>query len=174
MSTFRVLENSELRGPIECYHRFLPSSTRHTKRVGLELRTSTHEGAPVTVSSLTRGLRYLLATCTFTPLYGRLSNVMGRRGANQTAVFFAALGTLACGLSTSMETLIAARFVWISLIFHPLLCSRLFQLGGLGGGGIFTTATYVFRMPLKRAKRRLTNRPRIVTSDMYSLRVCQS
>ena len=119
MSTFRVLENSELRGPIECYHPFLPSSTRHTKRVGSELRTSTHEGALVTVSSLTRGLRYLLATCTFTPLYGRLSNVMGRRGANQTAVFFAALGTLACGLSTSMETLIAARFVWISSIFDP-------------------------------------------------------
>lgn len=36
---------------------------------------------------------------------------MGRRGANQTAVIFAALGTLACGLSNSMEMLIAARFV---------------------------------------------------------------
>ncbi|CAL1703142.1 unnamed protein product [Somion occarium] len=80
------------------------------------------------------GTAYLLATCTFTPLYGRLCNVMGRRGANQTAVFFAALGTAACGFSTSMETLIAARF-----------------LGGIGGGGIMTTAT-------------------IITSDMYSLR----
>lgn len=80
------------------------------------------------------GTAYLLATCTFTPLYGRLCNVMGRRGANQIAVFFAALGTVACGLSGNMETLIAARF-----------------LGGLGGGGIFTTAT-------------------IITSDMYSLR----
>ncbi|KAM5542022.1 hypothetical protein V8D89_004332 [Ganoderma adspersum] len=80
------------------------------------------------------GTAYLLATCTFTPLYGRLSNVMGRRGANQAAVFFAGLGTLACGFSTNMETLIAARF-----------------LGGLGGGGIFTTAT-------------------IITSDMYTLR----
>jgi MFS family permease len=36
---------------------------------------------------------------------------MGRRGANQTAVFFAALGTLACGLSSNMNMLIAARFV---------------------------------------------------------------
>lgn len=54
---------------------------------------------------------YLLATATFTPLYGRLCNVMGRRGANQTAVIFAALGTAACGFSTNMETLIAARFV---------------------------------------------------------------
>lgn len=54
---------------------------------------------------------YLLAICTFTPLYGRLCNVLGRRGANQTAVIFAALGTLVCGLSNSMEMLIAARFV---------------------------------------------------------------
>lgn len=70
--------------------------------------------------------RYLLATCTFTPLYGRLCNVMGRRGANQAAVLFAGLGTLCCGMSSNMEMLIAARF-----------------LGGLGGGGIMTTATYV-------------------------------
>ncbi|KAF8589744.1 MFS general substrate transporter [Ramaria rubella] len=80
------------------------------------------------------GTSYLLATCTFTPLYGRLSNVMGRRGANQTAVFFAGIGTLCCGLSNSLEMLIAARF-----------------LSGIGGGGIFTTAT-------------------VITSDMYSLR----
>ncbi|EKM56125.1 uncharacterized protein PHACADRAFT_184826 [Phanerochaete carnosa HHB-10118-sp] len=80
------------------------------------------------------GTAYLLAICTFTPLYGRLCNVMGRRGANQTAVFFAGLGTLCCGLSSNMEMLIAARF-----------------LGGLGGGGIVTTAT-------------------IITNDMYSLR----
>ncbi|KZP16059.1 MFS general substrate transporter [Athelia psychrophila] len=78
--------------------------------------------------------RYLLALCTFTPLYGRLCNMMGRRDANQTAVFLAGLGTLCCGLSTNMYMLIAARF-----------------LGGLGGGGVNTTAS-------------------IITSDMYSLR----
>ncbi|KAL4254412.1 MFS transporter superfamily protein [Abortiporus biennis] len=72
------------------------------------------------------GTSYLLATCTFTPLYGRLCNVMGRRGANQTAVFFAALGTALCGFSNNMETLIAARF-----------------LAGMGGGGITTTATII-------------------------------
>ncbi|CAE6399759.1 unnamed protein product [Rhizoctonia solani] len=80
------------------------------------------------------GTSFLLATCTFTPLYGRLCNVLGRRGANQTAVMFAAVGTLACGLSNSLEMLIAARF-----------------LSGMGGGGIFTTAS-------------------IITSDMYTMR----
>ncbi|KAI0738091.1 major facilitator superfamily domain-containing protein [Daedaleopsis nitida] len=61
------------------------------------------------------GTAYLLATCTFTPLYGRLSNVLGRRGANLVAVFFAGLGTVACGLSTNMESLIAARFMGMGL-----------------------------------------------------------
>lgn len=65
---------------------------------------------------------------------------MGRRGANQTAVFFAALGTLACGLSSNMSMLIAARFVSLGSYLHCL--SFIFgQLGGLGGGGIYTTAT---------------------------------
>ncbi|KAJ6567003.1 vacuolar amino acid permease [Mycena capillaripes] len=72
------------------------------------------------------GTAYLLATCTFTPLYGRLCNVMGRRGANHTAICFAALGTVGCGLSRNMETLILARFI-----------------AGIGGGGIFTTSTII-------------------------------
>ncbi|KAJ7119134.1 vacuolar amino acid permease [Mycena epipterygia] len=72
------------------------------------------------------GTAYLLATCTFTPLYGRLCNVMGRRGANHTAMSFAALGTIGCGLSQNMETLIVARFI-----------------AGIGGGGIFTTSTII-------------------------------
>jgi hypothetical protein len=36
---------------------------------------------------------------------------MGRKGANHTAIFFAAVGTIACGLSRNMEQLVAARFV---------------------------------------------------------------
>ncbi|KAJ6548100.1 MFS general substrate transporter [Mycena vulgaris] len=72
------------------------------------------------------GTAYLLATCTFTPLYGRLCNVMGRRGANQTAILFAAVGTVGCGLARNMESLILARFI-----------------AGIGGGGIFTTSTII-------------------------------
>ncbi|EJD45976.1 vacuolar amino acid permease [Auricularia subglabra TFB-10046 SS5] len=68
------------------------------------------------------GTAYLLATCTFTPLYGRLSNVLGRRGANLTAIVFAAAGTLACGLAPTMGALVLGRF-----------------LTGIGGGGVFTT-----------------------------------
>ncbi|KAJ3569641.1 hypothetical protein NP233_g4918 [Leucocoprinus birnbaumii] len=72
------------------------------------------------------GTAYLLATCTFTPLYGRLCNVLGRKGANHAALFFAAAGCLMCGLSRSMEMLILARF-----------------LAGMGGGGLLTTTSVI-------------------------------
>ena len=86
---------------------------------------------------------YLLATCTFTPLYGRLCDVMGRQGANHSAVLFASIGILACGLSKSMEMLIISRFV---SLFRILIGSSRFylsplQISGMGGGGIFTTAS---------------------------------
>lgn len=72
------------------------------------------------------GTSYLLATCTFTPLYGRLSNAMGRRGANQSAIIFAAIGIIGCGYSSSMKMLIVSRFI-----------------SGIGGGGIFTTSAII-------------------------------
>jgi len=69
---------------------------------------------------------FLLATCTFTPLYGRLCNVLGRRGAFQLALTFSGCGVLACGFSGSMEMLIMARF-----------------LGGMGAGGLTTTCQVI-------------------------------
>jgi hypothetical protein len=36
---------------------------------------------------------------------------MGRRGANHSAVLFATVGILACGLSGNMKALIFSRFV---------------------------------------------------------------
>ena len=91
----------------------------------VRLEKHTPSNSRIYPTLLTGISRYLLATCTFTPLYGRLSNVMGRRGANQAAVFFAGLGTLACGFSTNMETLIAARFVSIAPIVRlVLICAH--------------------------------------------------
>jgi hypothetical protein len=54
---------------------------------------------------------YLLSTCTFTPLYGRLCTILGRRAACQTALLATALGTLLCGISGGMVELTVARFV---------------------------------------------------------------
>ncbi|KAH9923694.1 MFS general substrate transporter [Epithele typhae] len=124
-------------GPLE-----ISRSTRHGILAGIWAATFLSVLLPSISSDFNKahqaswlGTSYLLATCTFTPLYGRLSNILGRRGANQTAVFFAGLGTIACG----------SRQTWRCSLQPDS------YLAGLGGGGVFTTAT-------------------IITSDMYSLR----
>ncbi|KAL0070912.1 hypothetical protein AAF712_002133 [Marasmius tenuissimus] len=68
------------------------------------------------------GTSYLLSVCCFTPLYGRLSDILGRKGAMLLALTLFGSGTILCGLATSMEMLIAARAV-----------------AGMGGGGIVVT-----------------------------------
>ncbi|KAF6758549.1 multidrug resistance protein [Ephemerocybe angulata] len=131
----KALEKASL-GPLE-----LPRSTRYGILAGIW--TATFLSAlnqtlvPTMLPSISSefnksnqaswlGTSYLLATCTFTPLYGRLCNVLGRKGANRTALFFAGLGVLLCGLSTNLETLIFARF-----------------LAGIGGGGLMTTSSII-------------------------------
>ncbi|KIJ62352.1 hypothetical protein HYDPIDRAFT_176642 [Hydnomerulius pinastri MD-312] len=57
------------------------------------------------------GTSYMLSTCTFTPLYGRLCNILGRRAACQTALLATLIGTFLCGISVNMVHLAVARFL---------------------------------------------------------------
>ena len=68
------------------------------------------------------GSAYLLATCAVMPLYGKLGDLFGRKYVMIAAVTIFTLGSIACGLAVSMDTLIAARV-----------------LQGLGGGGIMVS-----------------------------------
>jgi len=52
---------------------------------------------------------YLLTTTSFQPLYGKLSDIFGRKASLLFAYAVFGLGCLGCGLSTSLEQLIAAR-----------------------------------------------------------------
>ncbi|CUA76812.1 Multidrug resistance protein fnx1 [Schizosaccharomyces pombe 972h-] [Rhizoctonia solani] len=70
------------------------------------------------------GTSYLLSVCCFTPLYGRLSDIMGRKGAMLLALSLFGIGTLLCGMANSMEFLIFARAV-----------------AGMGGGGVMTVSS---------------------------------
>lgn len=81
------------------------------------------------------GTSYLLALATTTPLYGKLSDIIGRRYASLIAIFLFTIGTLLCGLAKSMPMLIAAR-----------------TLAGCGGGGIMTISSIVASdiIPLKK------------------------
>ncbi len=120
---------------------------------------------------------YLLSTCTFTPLYGRLCNVMGRRAANQTAVVLLALGTLACGLSNDMNVLIAARFVCLSSHTqkksrtHPANSDLSSSVEWVGAA----SSPQLRKPPFHCVRAARTSHPHfelsIITSDMYSIRV---
>ncbi|KAH9938404.1 vacuolar amino acid permease [Fomitopsis serialis] len=68
------------------------------------------------------GTSYLLSVCCFTPLYGRLSDILGRKGAMLLALSLFGVGTFLCGLAPSMDGLIVAR-----------------AIAGMGGGGIAVT-----------------------------------
>ncbi|WVF72227.1 hypothetical protein IAT40_007039 [Kwoniella sp. CBS 6097] len=81
-------------------------------------------GASTQVSWL--GAAYLLSVCSFTPIYGRLSDLIGRRNAHLTAMFLFTLGTLLCGIAPNMYSLIAAR-----------------AIAGMGGGGVQSMSAIV-------------------------------
>ncbi|KAF8914097.1 vacuolar amino acid permease [Gymnopilus junonius] len=57
------------------------------------------------------GTSYLLSVCCFTPLYGRLADILGRKGAMLLALSLFGSGTIFCGFAQSMNALIAARAV---------------------------------------------------------------
>ncbi|KAN0097740.1 Major facilitator superfamily domain containing protein [Tylopilus felleus] len=80
------------------------------------------------------GTSYLLSVCCFTPLYGRLSDILGRKGAMLLALTLFGSGTIACGIAPSMETLILAR-----------------AIAGMGGGGVMTVTSVAITdlVPLK-------------------------
>jgi EmrB/QacA subfamily drug resistance transporter len=84
------------------------------------------------------GAAYLLATAAVTPFYGKLGDLFGRKRVFMVAIVLFVVGSLACGLAWSMESLIAARV-----------------LQGLGGGGLMTSAFGILAdlfEPRERAK----------------------
>ena len=54
---------------------------------------------------------YMLASTTTVPVYGKLSDVYGRKPVYAIAMLLFLVGSLLCGLSQSMGQLIAARAV---------------------------------------------------------------
>jgi multidrug resistance protein len=69
---------------------------------------------------------YLISTTVVTPLFGKLSDIYGRRRMMLVAIGVFVLGSVACALAPSMEALIVGRV-----------------LQGVGGGGILPLAQTV-------------------------------
>lgn len=80
------------------------------------------------------GTSYLLSVCCFTPIYGRLCDIIGRRGAMMTALTFFGIGTIGCGFAPSMGTLILARAV-----------------AGAGGGAMMSVGSIIVTDQIGRA-----------------------
>ena len=72
------------------------------------------------------GTSYLLTQTAFQPLYGRLSDIFGRKAATLFASSVFLVGSLLCGLSRTFVQLCVAR-----------------AIAGIGGGGLTSMATIV-------------------------------
>ncbi|KZT20836.1 MFS general substrate transporter [Neolentinus lepideus HHB14362 ss-1] len=69
---------------------------------------------------------YMLTVVSFQPLYGKLSDIFGRKGCLLMAYSIFAIGCLFCGLARNMNELIIAR-----------------AFAGVGGGGISTLGSII-------------------------------
>jgi EmrB/QacA subfamily drug resistance transporter len=81
---------------------------------------------------------YLLANTAMTPLFGKLSDIYGRRRMMLAAIVIFIAGSVACALAPNMPMLIAAR-----------------ALQGIGGGGILPIAQTIIGdmvTPMERAR----------------------
>lgn len=81
---------------------------------------------------------YLLSSTAVTPLYGKLSDIHGRRAMLLASIALFVLGSVACALAPSMLTLIVAR-----------------GLQGIGGGGLISLAQTIIAdvvAPKERAR----------------------
>ncbi|KDQ49637.1 hypothetical protein JAAARDRAFT_200645 [Jaapia argillacea MUCL 33604] len=78
---------------------------------------------------------YMLTVTSFQPLYGKLSDIFGRKACLLSAYAIFACGCLCCGLARDMNELIVAR-----------------ALAGIGGGGMSTVVSIIMSdiVPLRQ------------------------
>lgn len=72
------------------------------------------------------GTGYLLSVAAFQGLYGRISDVFGRKATTIFAIVTFTIGTILCGMTTSMQMIIAGRII-----------------AGIGGGGLTTLSSII-------------------------------
>ena len=90
---------------------------------------------------------YLLASTAVTPLYGKFSDIHGRRITLMIAIVTFVIGSVACALAPTMVTLAAAR-----------------ALQGFGGGGLISLAQTIIgdiMSPQERARYQVYDRGRV-------------
>ncbi|KAF5375144.1 hypothetical protein D9758_000066 [Tetrapyrgos nigripes] len=82
------------------------------------------------------GVSYLLTQTAFQPLYGKISDLIGRKILLHVSIIIFAIGSLLCGLATTINMLIASR-----------------ALAGIGGGGIVSCVWVITSEIVEERKR---------------------
>jgi MFS family permease len=86
---------------------------------------------------------YFLTLTSFQPLYGKLSDIFGRKPCLLFGYAVFGIGCLGCGLARNINQLIAARVCShiVSCLDHVMLTifEQVFQ--GIGGGGMTTVVS---------------------------------
>jgi MFS family permease len=85
--------------------------------------------------------RYFLTLTSFQPLYGRLSDIFGRKAALLFAYAVFGTGCLFCGLARNMIELVAARVCGSHKYTHGEKLTGLQAFSGIGGGGMTTVVS---------------------------------
>lgn len=88
------------------------------------------------------GTAYMLTSTAFQPLYGRLSDIFGRKSILIGNLLIFLLGSILCAVSKNMIMLIVCRTSSAYLLGWGI-DSELGAVAGIGGGGITTTVTIV-------------------------------
>ena len=83
---------------------------------------------------------YFLTLTSFQPLYGKLSDIFGRKAALQSGYAIFGLGCILCGLARNMNELIAARVR--RMHEERYRNAHIIQVfAGIGGGGMTTVVS---------------------------------
>jgi MFS family permease len=93
---------------------------------------------------------YFLTLSSFQPLYGKLSDIFGRKACLLWSYAIFGLGSLFCGLAQDINQLVAARVSGARIISCNMLTyGQVFQ--GIGGGGMTTVVSILLSdiIPLK-------------------------
>lgn len=95
--------------------------------IGFAVNSFHHDDTCTKDVLLTCIQRYFLTLTSFQPLYGKLSDIFGRKACLLFAYAVFGLGCLGCGLAQSMTQLCIAR-----------------AFAGIGGGGMSSVVTILF------------------------------
>ncbi|KAF8971503.1 major facilitator superfamily domain-containing protein [Flammula alnicola] len=96
------------------------------------------------------GVAYMLTQTAFQPLYGRVSDLVGRKNVLYSSIAIFALGSALCG-AAQLGPLVIPFVFWRYELYTNINC----EIAGIGGGGI-VSAVWIITAELVEVRQRAT------------------